>query len=135
MSDCERAASLRVLVVDDEPGTRALLTEILQAQGYDVRAAASGADGLEQLRQGSGADLLVLDISLPDMDGPDLALRAAQTYGPRPTIFVTGWVDEFFQLADVPGRWVVLHKPVAIPKLLECVETLGAMPSARDQGA
>lgn len=135
MSDCERAASLRVLVVDDEPGTRALLTEILEAQGYDVRSAGSGADGLEKLREGSGADLLVLDISLPDMDGTDLALRAAQTYGPRPTIFVTGWVDEFFQMSEVPGRWVVLHKPVAIPKLLECVESLGVAARSGDQRA
>lgn len=135
MSDCERAASLRVLVVDDEPGTRALLTEILQAQGYEVRAAASGADGLEQLREGSGADLLVLDISLPDMDGTDLAIQAARTWGPRPTIFVTGWVDEFFQMSDVPGHWVVLRKPVAIPKLLECVASLGVEARSGDQHA
>ena len=131
MSDCERATPLRVLVVDDEPGTRALLAEILQAQCYDVTTAGSGTAALDRLRESSGADLLVLDISLPDMDGPDLAMRAAESFGPRPVVFVTGWVDEFFHMAEVPGRWVVLHKPVAIPKLLECVESLGVR---RDTG-
>lgn len=130
MSPSEHAPPLRVLVVDDEPVTRDCLAEILEMQGYEVRSAGSGLAGLAKLEEaGGGVDLLVLDISMPDMDGPDLAVRAAAIYGARPTIFVTGWVDEFFELGDVPGPWVVLQKPVAVPKLLECVERLGVRPS------
>ena len=128
MSHAEHATPLRVLVVDDEPSTRDCLAEILEMHGYDVRSAGSGSAGLAMLEEVGGVDLLVLDISMPDMDGPDVAVRAAAIYGARPTIFVTGWVDEFFELGDVPGPWVVLQKPVAIPKLLECVERLGLRP-------
>lgn len=133
MSHGERAAPVRVLVVDDEPVTRACLAEILHSQGFAVTTAGTGADGLQQLQLAGGVELLVLDISLPDMDGPDIAVRAAAIYGARPTIFVTGWVSEFFELGVVPGRWEVLQKPVAIPRLLECIGRLGVPVPAPDR--
>ena len=64
----------RVLLVDDDPRLAAMVAEYLGAAGYRVSAAASGAAGLERL----GAepyDALVLDLSLPDMDGLDVCRR------------------------------------------------------------
>lgn len=57
-----------VLVIDDEPQIRRFLDISLRAQGYKVTLAASGGEGLKALA-GQGADLVILDIGLPDMDG------------------------------------------------------------------
>ena len=60
-----------VLVVDDDPGlTRALVVN-LRARGYDVQAAATGADAL-RLASARPPDAVILDLGLPDMDGTDV---------------------------------------------------------------
>lgn len=62
------AARPRILVVDDEPQIRKLLDISLRAQGYQVDQAANGAAALAALAA-HGADLVILDIGLPDRDG------------------------------------------------------------------
>jgi two-component system phosphate regulon response regulator OmpR len=64
----------RILLVDDDPRLAAMLAEYLGGAGYRVRTAATGAAGLERL----GAepfDALVLDLSLPDMDGLEVCRK------------------------------------------------------------
>lgn len=64
----------RILVVDDEPQMRRLLKVALAASGYDVSEAATGQEGLERaalLRP----DLIVLDLTLPDLDGLEIIKR------------------------------------------------------------
>ena len=58
----------RILVVDDEPKIRHFIKEALELREYDVAAAASGPDALEQLKQ-QKADLILLDVMMPVMDG------------------------------------------------------------------
>ncbi len=116
----------RVLIVDDDAAVLGLLAEILLEEGCDVRTAGTGADAFRVLEEVNGRfDLFVLDIGLPDTDGNLVALAAAKRYGERPVVFVTGWVDEFIHLADVPGRWAILHKPIAIKNLIETIGSLG----------
>ncbi len=118
----------RVLIVDDDAAVLGLLAEILLEEGCDVRTAGTGADAFRTLDEVNGGfDLLVLDIGLPDTDGNLIALAAAKRYGERPVVFVTGWVDEFIHLADVPGRWAILHKPIAIKNLIETIQSLGVV--------
>jgi CheY-like chemotaxis protein len=66
-------APARVLVIDDEPQIRRFLDIGLRAQGYAVRLAETAGEGLQALAL-EGADLVVLDMGLPDRDGMD-ALR------------------------------------------------------------
>ncbi len=66
----------RILLVDDEPSIRQLLSYRLRREGYEVLLAENGAGALELLRKGS-IDLLVSDIRMPDMSGVDV-LRAAK---------------------------------------------------------
>lgn len=70
------ATPLRVLVVDDEPPIRKLLRMGLSAHGYQVLEAANGKAALDML--GQGADLIILDLGLPDTQGHELlrAIRA-----------------------------------------------------------
>ncbi|MDN6123803.1 MAG: response regulator, partial [Brevibacterium sp.] len=57
-----------LLVVDDEPNIRELLSTSLRFAGFDVVSAANGAEAL-RLAEQTAPDLLVLDVMLPDMDG------------------------------------------------------------------
>jgi CheY-like chemotaxis protein len=67
----------RILVVEDEPEVRALLSMILRCAGYEVDTAPDGSDALHQLRY-TKPDLLLLDLMLPRMDGSEVieAIRA-----------------------------------------------------------
>lgn len=64
-----------ILVVDDDPILSQVLSEVLADEGHDVRVASHGAEGLDRLA-GWEADLIILDLMLPVLDG--YAFRAAQ---------------------------------------------------------
>ena len=104
-----------VLVVEDDAGVRDFLVSVLVEQGYRVVAAASGEEAAELLN-GEHAQLAVLDIGLPGMDGFAVAEQLAPGV---PVIIVTG--DPVGAYARVQGRvehFQVLPKPVAA-ELLE----------------
>ena len=65
------ASSARILVVDDEPQIRKFIDISLRSQGYATLLAGTGREGLTLLAS-NGADLVVLDLGLPDMDGKDV---------------------------------------------------------------
>ena len=119
------AAPKRILVVDDDPAICLAYSEVLSASGYEVLTAGSRADALAAVERTGGAiDALILDIGLPDADGADVARDIADRIGHRPTLYVSGWSEDFWQLSDAPGRWRVRQKPIPIPWLLEAVRWL-----------
>lgn len=119
------AATKRILVVDDDPAICRAYSELLSANGYDVVTAGSRADALDAVdRSGGVIDALILDIGLPDADGADVARDIADRMGQRPTLYVSGWAEDFWQLSDAPGRWRVRQKPIPIPWLLDAVRWL-----------
>lgn len=63
----------RILVVDDEPQIRRALSRTLEANGFDVRAVATGEEALASLRW--RPDVILLDLMLPDLDGLEVARR------------------------------------------------------------
>jgi two-component system KDP operon response regulator KdpE len=65
---------LRVLVVDDEPAIRRFLKPSLTHAGYVVSEAEAGQAAIDAARRG-GADLIVLDLGLPDIDGLEVIRR------------------------------------------------------------
>lgn len=78
----------QVVVADDDPAIRELVAAALARAGYDVIEAPTGAEALGILRS-RGADLLVLDIMLPDVHGLDLLAELRDEY-PVPTIVLSG---------------------------------------------
>ena len=115
----------RVLIVDDDPAICRAYEEILTAEGYDVVTSSGRAKGLAELdRLGGAVDAFIVDIGLRDADGPDFARDAVAKYGERPTLYVSGWTDDFWDLSGAPGPWVVLRKPVPIPELLATLKTM-----------
>ncbi|ESQ87735.1 hypothetical protein ABAC460_18855 [Asticcacaulis sp. AC460] len=79
----------RILVVDDDENIRLLVERLLSGQGYEVETADSGAAGLTALNR-SAPDLVLLDLTLPDMDG--LAFLEARTgaAGDVPVMVLSG---------------------------------------------
>jgi histidine kinase len=115
----------RVLIVDDDPAICRAYKEILTAEGYKVITASGRAEGLTALEKVKGAvDALIVDFGLRDADGPDFARDAVAKFGTRPTLYVSGWTDEFWDLSNAPGPWVVLRKPVPVPLLLATLRWL-----------
>ena len=79
----------KILVIDDEPGVRDLLDTLLSRKGYDVVLADSGQKGLEIFRR-AGADVIVLDLKMPEMDGITV-LRQVRVLNPKqPVVILTG---------------------------------------------
>ena len=114
-----------MLVVDDDAAICQIYKEVLHGEGYDVVTAGTVAEAMGQMDAANGAlDVLVVDLGLPDGDGGDFVRDATKKWGARPTLFVSGWTDEFWQLHEAPGRWVVMRKPVPIKKLLAAVKWL-----------
>jgi CheY-like chemotaxis protein len=114
-----------VLIVDDDKAIRAAYEQILRSRGYGVATAGSRADALAQLDRLDGmVDVLIMDITLPDSDGTELAREIIERIGLRPALYVSGWAEEFWNLSDAPGRWLVMQKPIPIPRLIAAIEWL-----------
>jgi DNA-binding response OmpR family regulator len=82
--------SQRILVIDDEQDIRSLLTLILESAGYTVQQARSGKEGLTQLER-EPADLVLLDIMMPEMDGWEVCRQIKNRAATRntPVIILT----------------------------------------------
>lgn len=85
----------RIVVIEDEKDIAELLRFTLQQEGYEVRCAARGQEGLELIRRGP-ADLALIDIMLPDLDGLEVCkrVRADRELQDLPVIFLTAKGEE-----------------------------------------
>ena len=82
----------RVLVVDDEPGIRHVLTGYLRSAGFEVTDVATGEEALAQVRR-RAPDLVLLDVMLPDLDGIEV-LRRIRTFSEVYVVLVTARAEE-----------------------------------------
>ena len=112
-----------VLIVDDDPHVRGMLSESLRAEGYTVTTAENGWVGLNVLDSGE-VDVVILDLLMPKMTGWDfLERRYTHPFGSDvPVVVVSG------SLADVVipelerlGVYAYFAKPFDLPELLKCI--------------
>jgi two-component system, response regulator, stage 0 sporulation protein F len=82
----------RILVVDDEAPVREVLTEYFSTEGYAVEAAGSGVEALTAVR-GGRADLVLLDVRMPGLDGVQVLRRIRELDDRVPVIMVTANED------------------------------------------
>jgi two-component system, cell cycle sensor histidine kinase and response regulator CckA len=118
-------AAETVLVVEDEPPIRTFMARALGSLGYRVLLAGSGSEALTVAADHAGAiDLLVTDVQMPGMQGPELARRLRVTLPGLPVIFMSGYIDERVTDAQLgPGPVHTLQKPVAITSLAKAVRS------------
>lgn len=112
-----------ILVVDDEPGIRTLVQEILEDEGYEVRLAENGETARKAMLD-KRPDLVLLDIWMPDLDGISL-LREWVSKGQvsMPVVMMSGHGTVHTAVeATRLGAFDFLEKPVPYKKLLETVQ-------------
>ena len=121
-----------ILVVDDEMGIRALLSEILTDEGHTVEVAENAAQA-RTARERFRPDLVLLDIWMPDVDGITLLKEwGATAQLTMPVIMMSGHgtIDTAVE-ATKYGAIAFLEKPITLQKLLRAVEQGLARPSSR----
>jgi two-component system KDP operon response regulator KdpE len=112
------AGPLRVLVVDDEPPILRFLRVSLQSQGYLVLTAANARTALDMVR-GHTADLIVLDLGLPDMDGLDVVRQIRDDGETLPIIILSSRDNESAKVKALDlGADDYVTKPFGIDELL-----------------
>jgi CheY-like chemotaxis protein len=115
-------AKTRVLVVEDEPAIRMFLVDALADEGYEVVAAANGAQALDLLAAEQWRPhVIVLDMQMPAMDG--LAFAAAYRQSPEPhapIVVVTAYRAQGRRALEL-GADEMLIKPVDLETLLDQV--------------
>ncbi|MBL9154210.1 MAG: response regulator [Verrucomicrobiales bacterium] len=113
----------RILIVDDLPQNRQILSQILMRVGYDVEAVSNGDDALLRVACQPRPDLIVTDVEMPGMDGIAIvtALRQMPEVVARiPVIAASGSLDPILKRdMMLAGADAFLAKPVDIPLLLE----------------
>jgi DNA-binding NtrC family response regulator len=125
-----------ILVVDDELGIRALLSEILTDEGHSVELAENAAQA-RAVRERVRPDLVLLDIWMPDVDGITLLKEwGAAALLNMPVIMMSGHgtIDTAVEATKV-GAMAFLEKPITLQKLLRAVEQALTKPAARAQAA
>jgi two-component system KDP operon response regulator KdpE len=112
------SGQLRVLVVDDEPAILRFLRPSLATQGYVVSEAADGKSALEAIRRKS-ADVVVLDLGLPDMDGLDIIRQLREAGETLPIIILSSREAEDAKVKALDlGADDYVTKPFGIDELL-----------------
>jgi excisionase family DNA binding protein len=108
----------RILVVDDEPGIRELLTRTLALAEYDVDVAADGRAALDRMRHES-YDLLIADLNMPGIDGMSVIREAKRYQATLPVIIITGHSSESAAIEALNlGVSGYLTKPFRLPQVL-----------------
>ena len=112
----EERGAATILVVEDETGIRELIRKILQRERYRILEAGSAEEALT-VAQGQSIDLLITDVMLPGIRGPELLRRMQQTTPGLKTLFISGFTGE----EKVPAGARFLAKPFTLAVLLEKV--------------
>ncbi|HQV12093.1 MAG TPA: response regulator [Nitrospira sp.] len=113
--------------MDDEEAIRRLIRNTLEQAGYRVQEAADGKEGLSHYRQ-SPADLVIMDILMPDQDGLESILTLRREFPNAKIMAITGGSDmigilNFLDVARMLGARRTLQKPFEMQQLLDAVQS------------
>ena len=115
----------QILIVDDDPFIRMLVTDVLEMEGYTVRTAADGEAGLFEYTS-MRPDCVVLDVMMPGLDGFEVLRRIrAMEDVPVPIVMLTASnAAESTKAAWTVGADFFLSKPFEAEQLIEVLESL-----------
>lgn len=110
-----------ILVVDDEKDIRDSLCELLSMAGYEAVTAGSGKEAMERVSQGD-IELILVDLSMPEMTGQEFLQRLRQQEGWPPALVITALAP--WQILDIVKSGVgYLRKPIDCDLLLGAIRT------------
>ena len=111
----------RILLVEDEAALLEMISDVLDAEGFEVQTAVNGVAALDVLDQHAPFDYVVSDVMMPEgVSGIDLARRAAAIQPGARIVLVSGLSRA--QLPTLPEGVVFLPKPYRLSQLLEGLE-------------
>lgn len=114
-----------VLVVDDEPGVRALARRILEGGGYSVLEAGNGVEALEVMTSPVRVDFLMADLDMPVMRGEEMARKIRALRPDLRVLYVTAHSEVLFkERPELIEGEAFLDKPFTVRGLLEAVSLL-----------
>jgi signal transduction histidine kinase/CheY-like chemotaxis protein len=120
----------RVLLIEDEPLVRRLLEQLLMRAGYQAVPASDPLEALARVERERPFDLIVTDVVMASMSGPELVERIEALRGPMPTIFMSGHTDhEKFRKGRLASNHRFMPKPFAPADLLTLVREVMASAS------
>ena len=128
-----RADGRTVLVVEDEPALARVITRILTNAGYHVVTAADGAEALN-LHEEHGCDVLLTDVTMPEMSGPRLAELLHQRHPDLPVLYMSGYSNGLLGTTHILDEDIAfIEKPFTTSALLHklasaCVRTSSHVP-------
>jgi CheY-like chemotaxis protein len=114
-----------VLVVEDDPGVRLLVLDLLEDLGYRTLQAADGTTAIPILQSGQRIDLMVSDVGLPGINGRQVAEIARQHRPGLEVLFMTGYAEQVTTRAELlaPGMHMIA-KPFAIDDFARIVKQI-----------
>jgi len=127
-----------ILLVEDETPLRALAAESLKKLGYSVLQASNGLDALELADSHLGQiDLLLTDIVMPRLGGPELAQKLKEKRANLPVIFMSGYTETAaLENAQIGSDSILLNKPFSTETLANRIaEMLARIPAAKSFAA
>jgi PAS domain S-box-containing protein len=109
-----------ILVAEDEPDVRQLVCDMLQQLGYTVLRASDGREALRVLEQHGPVDLLLTDVIMPLMGGPELAKRVAVLAPATRVIYMSGYPDDTLAVYGLPQPGTEYIQKPFTPAALAC---------------
>jgi two-component system cell cycle sensor histidine kinase/response regulator CckA len=133
----DAACGAVVLVVEDDAGVRGLNRRVLEKLGCTVLEAADGEEALRVAERHDGRiDLLITDVVMPQMSGPELARRLSDIRPGLAVIYTSGYMDDAILRRGVPDAGGdLLQKPFSAQALADKVQEVLARRSPRGSGA
>jgi DNA-binding NtrC family response regulator len=119
------ASTGTILVVDDDPGMRDTLTDVLEATGYQTSVADSGNAALATARAGGRFDLILMDVQMPGLNGVQ-TLHALRALDPSiAVVMMTAYTrDELASESERMTGFGVLSKPLDLDRVLPLVRRI-----------
>jgi CheY-like chemotaxis protein len=109
----------RILVVEDDPNTRDGLIELLQDEGYQVAGVQTGQSAIEKV-SAAGYDIVLIDYSLPDIDGLEVCRQLREQSGQIVLILITGYFNtRIMNAAKKYHISKIFTKPLVLDELFD----------------
>jgi CheY-like chemotaxis protein len=111
--------ALHILLVEDEPQVRQVLTAFLEMDGHHVQGADHAAEALPLFREGQ-FDLVITDKAMPGMSGDQMAVEIKRISPKMPVVLLSGF-NSTGENESIPGIDVIASKPITMPALREAI--------------
>src|SRR5207249_11826917 len=113
-----------LLVIDEDPDLSELMGHLLVSERYNVRVARDGIEGLQEMRRQT-PDIVMLDLAMPNLNGPATLKEIRKNWGQIPVIVHTGFTDgDLMKQALAFSPFTLLAKPCSTDQVLETIRKI-----------